>query len=189
MILDYNEFVNVNDSVESSLDDSSNTFIVQSTVNIKGTEKSFDIINSLQPNVKTESIKEFKNDSKTLMDKGTISFLSLEDRTIDFRENHTIIRDKVIIIESGVYDKDTPTPTPSRKEYCQCGKDSYIEVPKNSNFPCSKWCCANDYTGTEYYACKGKTRNQWLEGLDRNTTIITRPTIITQGKPQGVIRF
>jgi len=185
--------VNVNDSVESiSLDDSSNTFIVQSTVNIKGTGKSFDIINSLQPNVKTESIKEFKNDSKTLMDRGSISYISsrpLEDRTIDFRENHTIIRDKVIIIESGVYDKDTPTPTPSRKEYCQCGKDSYIEVPKNSNFPCSKWCCANDYTGTEYYACKGKTRNQWLEGLDRNTTIITRPTIITQGKPQGVIRF
>ena len=126
------------------------------------------------------------------MDNASISYISsrpLEDRTIDFRENHTIIRDKVVIIESGVYDKDTPTPTPSRKEYCQCGKDRYVEVPKGDNSPCSKWCCANDYKGTEYYGCKGKTRNQWLEGLDRNTTIITRPTIITQGKPQGVIRF
>jgi len=185
--------VNVNNKVESiSLDDSSHTFVVQSTVGVKGTDKSFDIINSLEPNITTESIKEPSNESETLLDRGTISYISsrpLEDRTIDFRENHTIIRDKVIIVESGVYDKDTPTPTPSRGEYCKCGKNTYLEVPKTSNYPCSKWCCATDYNGTEYYGCKGKTPAQWIDGLYRDTNISTRPLIITEGKPPGVIRF
>ena len=185
--------VNFNNEVESiSLDDSSHTFVVQSTVGVKGTDKSFDIINTLEPNVTTESIKEPNNESKTLLDRGTISYISsrpLEDRTIDFRENHTIIRDKVIIVESGVYDKDTPTPTPSRGEYCKCGKNTYLEVPKTSNYPCSKWCCATDYNGTEYYGCKGKTPAQWIDGLYRDTNISTRPLIITEGKPPGVIRF
>ncbi len=185
--------INVNDSIESiSLDDSSNSFIVQSTVNVKGTGNSFDIINTLQPNVTMESIKEPKNESQDLMSRGTISYISsrpLEDRTIDFRENHTIIRDKVVIIESGVYDKDTPTPTPSRREFCKCSRNEYLEVPKDSNSPCSKWCCANNYKGTEYYGCKGKTPNQWKEGLSRETIVSSKPLIITEGKPPGVIRF
>ena len=191
--LQWNIPVSVNDSVESiSVDDSSNTFIVQSTLKVKGTANSFDIINTFQPDVKTETIKEPKNESKSLFQNATISYTSsrpLENRTIDFREKHTIIRKKVVIIESGVYDKDTPTPTPSRSEYCQCGRNQYIEIPKTSSSPCSKWCCANAYKDTEYYGCKDKSQREWAMGLEKETLVTSRPLQIIEGKPPGVIRF
>ena len=191
--LQWNVPININDGIESiSLDDSSNTFIVQSTLKVKGTGKSFDILNTFQPDVKTETIKESKTESRTLFDRAGISYTSsrpLENRTIDFREKHTIIRKKVVMVESGVYDKDTPTPTLTRSEYCQCGVNQYIEIPKTSNSPCSKWCCANAYKATEYYGCKDKSPQQWAMGLEKETLVTSRPLQIIEGKPSGVIRF
>jgi hypothetical protein len=173
------------DNVDSiSLDDPKYTFMVESTIEVKGTEKTFKILNTYKPDFKSDTTKEIKVNSSSLLEPSKITYTStrpLEERTIDFDYGRTIISERIVAVDSVLYDKNTPVPDKNRTEYCKCGDGSYIAVPTNSTVGCDRWCCVNSYRNSTYYPCREKTINEWADGLN-----LTR--VILPNANNGIIR-
>lgn len=181
----WNVPVPVQDNVESiSLDDPQYTYMVESRVKVKGTTNTFTILNTYKPEIKSDTIKDIKVNSSGLVAPESITYTSsrpLEERTIGFENSNTIIRERVVAIESVIYDKNTPTADNERTQYCKCGDSSYIAVPSDSTVGCNRWCCVNSYQNSTYYPCGEKTINEWAEGLNLTRVVMPAPT-------NGIIR-
>ena len=185
MDVKWNVPIPVKDNVESiSLDDPKYTFMVESTLQVKGTTNQFTILNTYKPDFKSDTVKDIKVDVESLINPTNITYTSsrpLEERTIGFDNNTTIIRDRIVVIESALYDKNTPVVDKERVQYCKCGPASYVSVPSESTIGCEQWCCVNSYKETAYYPCREKTIKQWADGM--NLTRKVSPTI-----NNGIIR-
>jgi len=181
----WNVPVSVKDNIESiSLDDPKYTFMVESTVQVKGTLNTFTILNTYKPDFKSDTVKDIKVDVESLITPSNITYTSsrpLEERTIGFDDNRTIIRDKIVAVESAIYDKNTPTADKGRTQYCKCGQSSYVSVPTDSTIGCDQWCCTNSYNDSTYYPCREKTIKEWSEGLNLSRAVYSKPT-------NGIIR-
>mgnify|MGYP003120800448 CR=1 FL=1 len=185
MDVKWNVPVPVKDNIESiSLDDPKYTFMVESTVQIKGTLNTFTMLNTYKPDFKSDTVKDIKVDVESLITPTNITYTSsrpLEERTIGFDDNRTIIREKIVAVESVIYDKNTPTADKERTQYCKCGSSSYVSVPTNSTIGCDQWCCTNSYNDSTYYPCREKTIKEWSEGLNLSRAVYSKPT-------NGIIR-
>lgn len=185
MEVKWNVPVPTRNNVDSiSLDDPRFTFLIESNVKVKGTLNEFKILNTVKPDFKSDTTKEEIVDVETLINPNNITYTSsrpLEERTIGFDDNRTIIREKIVAVESVIYDKNTPTADKERTQYCKCGDSSFIPVPYNSTVGCDQWCCVNSYEKSTYYPCREKTINQWANGLNLKTVIVPNPT-------NGIIR-
>jgi hypothetical protein len=173
------------DTVESiSLDDSRYTYLIESTVKVKGTENTFKILNTIKPDFKSDTTKdEIVNESGLLIPEN-ITYTSsrpLEERTIGFENNQTIINGKIAVVDSVVYNKNRPTVDKGRTQYCKCGPGAYLAVPTNTTVGCDQWCCVNSYNNSAYYPCREKTINEWANGLNLTREIIPNPS-------NGIIR-
>ena len=149
--------------------------MVESTIEVKGSEKTFTVLNTYKPDFKSDTTKDLKVDSTTLITPTNITYTSsrpLEERTIGFEDNRTIIRENIVAVESVIYDKNRPTADKGRVEYCRCGDSKYIPVPSDSNVGCDRWCCVNTYNDSTYYPCSEKTINEWSNGLNLTKTVV-----------------
>ena len=176
MDVKWNVPIPVKNNIESiSLDDPRYTFLIESNLNVKGTQNEFTILNTIKPDFKSDTIKDVKVKSQTLINPNNITYTSsrpLEERTIGFDDNRTIIREKIVAVESVIYDKNTPVVDKERAQYCKCGDSSFIPVPYNSTVGCDQWCCVNSYENSTYYPCREKTINEWANGLNLKSTIV-----------------
>ena len=185
MEVKWNVPVPVQNNVDSiSLDDPRFTFLVESNIIVKGTLNEFKILNTIKPDFKSDTTKEEVVRVETLINPNNITYTSsrpLEERTIGFDDNRTIIREKIVAVESVIYNKNTPTVDKERAQYCKCSDSSFIPVPFNSTVGCDQWCCVNSYKNSTYYPCREKTINQWANGLNLKTVIVPNPA-------NGIIR-
>jgi len=185
MTLKWNVPVPTQNTINSiSLDDAKYTYLIESTLQVKGTGKTFKLLNTFKPNFKTDTIKDIKVSPNGLILPTNITYTSsrpLEERTIGFDNNRTIIKDKIVAVESVIYDKNTPAIDNERTQYCKCGGGSYISVPYNSTVGCDQWCCVNSYENSTYYPCREKTIKEWANGLNLKRAILPNPT-------NGIIR-